>query len=130
MNKSKKRDQLGIDPGTATSRLKKGLLFKYVKLANDNFCYRCGEEIDNAEELSVEHKIPWLDSKDPISLFFDLDNVSFSHLSCNIKAARRPTKGKLKHPSNESYKRGCRCDECKCFEKNRRREQRKKGIKT
>lgn len=44
------------------------------------------------ETFSIEHLVPWLDSNNPIELYFDLDNISFSHLSCNIKAARRPEK--------------------------------------
>ena len=41
------------------------------------------------ETFSIEHKTPWLDSGDPIGLYFDLDNISFSHLSCNCRASRR-----------------------------------------
>src|SRR5690348_14699814 len=84
----KKNKQLGIDFGTATSRLKKELLFKYIKKAGDNFCFQCGAEIETVDEMSVEHKVPWLDSEDPTKLFFNLGNIAFSHLSCNIKSRR------------------------------------------
>lgn len=54
----KKKEQLKIDPGTAFSRLKKTLLFKYIKKAGDNYCFQCGAEIGTVDELSVEHKVP------------------------------------------------------------------------
>jgi len=44
------------------------------------------------DTFSIEHKIPWLDSSDPVGLYFDLNNISFSHHSCNVRAARRPNK--------------------------------------
>ena len=34
--------------------------------------------------------MPWLDSSTPLETFFDLDNITFSHNSCNISAARKP----------------------------------------
>lgn len=36
--------------------------------------------------------MPWLDSDNPISNFFDLNNIAFSHLKCNIADRRRPNK--------------------------------------
>ena len=130
MNNSvkRKKEQLGINPGTASSQLKKSLLFNMAQKLEMDYCYHCGERIKNIKEFSIEHKIPWLDSKEPIKLYFDLDNIAFSHLSCNSRAARR--KRKVFHPSQESYKRGCRCEECREIEKLRRRKQRKQGIKT
>jgi len=44
------------------------------------------------ETFSIEHVIPWLDSEDPVKLFFDLDNISFSHLKCNVEDARKVNK--------------------------------------
>lgn len=115
MYKDKKIKQLGIDPATAASRLKKEILFHYIKKAGENYCHQCGVEIINSLELSIEHKIPWLDSDDPNKLFFDLDNIAFSHLSCNISAARKPMKGIVtsEHGTISRYSIGCRCDICK-----------------
>lgn len=83
----KKTQQLGMNPGTASYRLLKDLLFNFVK---DIPCHRCGSELDR-ESFSIEHKTPWLDSENPVELFFDLENISYSHKSCN-SAARRTTK--------------------------------------
>ena len=110
-NKEKKKQQLGIDPGTVAHTLRKNLLFHFVKQTNNNICFQCNMEIKIIDDLSIEHKIPWLDSENPIELFFNLDNIAFSHLSCNIKAARQTRV--VKHPSFTAYKNGCRCNECK-----------------
>lgn len=112
-----KKQQLIIDPGTAMHRIKKDLLFKYVKRAKDNFCFRCGKEIEEARQLSIDHKEPWLHSKDPIKLFFNLENVTFSHLSCNIVAARRK---KAKCGTISNYQNGCRCELCRLAKKDYR----------
>ena len=85
----KKFDQLKMPIGTASARLKKNILFYLLFKHNENVCYQCNEKINTSEELSVEHKIPWIDSDDPIDLFFDINNIAFSHLKCNIGSARR-----------------------------------------
>lgn len=46
-----------------------------------NKCYQCGNTIDKVEELSIEHKTPWLDSDTPKELFFNLENIAF-HNGC------------------------------------------------
>lgn len=94
MNKSNsnKSEALGMNVGTATGRLRKAILFSLVCRLSENICYQCGEEICSAEELSMEHKEPWLRASNPLECFFDLDNITFSHLSCNCAAASKPGK--------------------------------------
>ena len=113
-SKDKKKEQLGMDCSTAANRLKKQIMFAYVKRCGDDECFRCGEKIESESELSVEHKIPWLDSDDPKGLFFDFDNIAFSHLICNTKASRPPKPKPLKHGTMHAYnRRGCRCEPCR-----------------
>jgi glutamyl/glutaminyl-tRNA synthetase len=81
-----KADLLGMPAGTASARLKKMILFKLVKGADLDTCYRCGYKIEDIDELSIEHMISWQLSENPVETFFDLDNVSFSHLNCNVSA--------------------------------------------
>lgn len=88
---NKKHLQLGMNPSTASGRLLKDLLFYYIP---DKRCYHCGKEITR-QDFSIEHKIPWLDSENPVELFFNLDNISFSHLSCNISKARKSLKSPI-----------------------------------
>jgi len=77
-----------MHPSTAATRLKKMLLFDMAKRLGIDDCYRCREKIESIDNLSVEHKIPWLDSENPVGLFFDLKNIAFSHLRCNNLAGR------------------------------------------
>ena len=99
MSNMKKNKQLGMNYSTASGRLVKDLLFKFaIELGHK--CHQCGKDLTR-DTFSVEHKVPWLDTDNPSGMFFDLDNIAFSHLSCNIKAGRRPHK---KYHSEESKK--------------------------
>lgn len=86
----KKQSQLGMNPSTASGRLVKDVLFKFVQMHHPN-CFKCGLPMTR-ETFSIEHKTPWLDSDDPVGLYFDLNNIDFSHNKCNAAAARRPNK--------------------------------------
>ena len=108
-NNSKRDEQLGMSFGMASSRLRKSVLFMLMKKCDMDECYQCGKLIDSIDDLSIEHKTPWLDSDNPRNLFFDINNIAFSHLVCN----RRASHGTLKPcPSHASYCRGCRCEGC------------------
>jgi len=124
----KKYAQLGMHHSTARQHLIKKLLFKLAHDSGVGECFRCGKSIDHIDTFTIEHKMPWLDSQDPKELFFDLDNVAFSHHSCNAAASR----GRYAYRHGTwGYKRGCRCKECrrKHKESNRRwRERRKKRL--
>ncbi|MBA2733459.1 MAG: HNH endonuclease [Acidobacteria bacterium] len=56
-------------------------MFDLPQRHNENTCFRCGEKIESAAELSIEHKQPWLDVS--ANLFWDLSNVALSHGRCN-----------------------------------------------
>lgn len=89
INSNAKKDlQLGQSYGTANAKLKKMILFHMAAKLGENVCFQCGEIIDNINDFSIEHKVPWLDSDDPVRMFFDINNISFSHLKCNIRNAR------------------------------------------
>ena len=92
MSNNKKNHQLGMSYGTACGRLRKSILFSLVIRLGLHICFRCGEEITTPEELSIDHKHPWLESPEPVKTFFDLENISFSHLSCNSRAGKRHKK--------------------------------------
>lgn len=103
------KSQLGMNPSTASGRLVKDILYALVLETGQNTCYHCGDPMTR-ETFSVEHKEPWLDSEEPAKMFFDLNNISFSHHACNMRAARR----KQAPCGVESrYNKGCRCDPCK-----------------
>lgn len=91
-NNRKKRDQLGQPHGTATHKLRKIVMFDLLTKLGLTSCFRCAKSIETVDSLSIEHKEPWLDSPDPIGRFFDITNIGFSHLFCNVGAARRTNK--------------------------------------
>ena len=101
------KDFLGMDKGTASHRLKKIIMFELAKKAGMDRCHRCKLLINNVEEFSVEHIESWL-WKD-VKLFWDINNIAFSHLSCN-SASTTVKKG---CGSYSKYKRGCRCPVCR-----------------
>jgi len=76
-----KREQLGISPGTARHHLVRSILFHYAVRLGENLCFRCKEAIETPDEMSIDHKVPWLyNGKE---LFYDLGNVCWSHKRCN-----------------------------------------------
>jgi len=91
MNKNnvKKSEQLGMPFGTACGRLRKMVLFDLVQKLKLDKCFQCGVKIVDIENFSIEHKVVWLNNDS--NLFWDLDNIAFSHRSCNSSAARKST---------------------------------------
>lgn len=73
--------------GTASARLRKLVMFRLVQKLGEDICYRCARNIETVGELDIEHKGPWFDVAP--SPFCALDNVAFSHLSCNASSRRR-----------------------------------------
>ena len=102
----KKKIQLGMNPSTASHRLVKDVLWKLIQDTGQSNCCKCGEPMSR-ETFSIEHVIPWLDSEDPVGLYFDLDNISFSHLKCNIADGRKPNQKYFevegRHPSKKIH---------------------------
>ncbi len=80
---------LGQSHGAASNRLRKMLLWQLVVETSKDVCFRCGQQIKDIDDLSIEHKEPWQGADDPKAVFFDLENIAFSHLSCNSGAANR-----------------------------------------
>lgn len=123
---SKRQNILGESFGAATCKLRKAIMFDLAQKLNLTVCFRCGKEIQ-LKDFSIEHKIAWMNSENPIDMFYDLDNIAFSHRSCNSRAASRPTK-RFDSPAEyqrEYRKTQDRSEEYKKQTK-RRREQRQK----
>ena len=108
----KKNEQLSMDRGSANYKLTRMIVFKLVQTQGLDICFRCGKKIETIDTLSIEHKIPWLDSKDPICLFFDLSNIAFSHNKCN-SSFHRVHMSLHEHGTFHKYQDGCRCDLCR-----------------
>lgn len=113
-----KNAQLGMNSSTASNRLVKDILFSYVK---DQPCFHCGG-LMTRETFSIEHKEPWLYTDDPVKMFFDLENISFSHRVCNTSKARKPTK--VYASRNEAKMAWQRANRVYCPERRRRQRER------
>lgn len=85
--------QLGMSHGAAAHRLRKLILFNQLKKYEDNVCVRCKKIIESVDDLSIEHIDPWENRS--VELFWDLNNIAFSHNSCN----RPHTRGQKNKPS-------------------------------
>lgn len=105
---------LSINPGTASNRLVRDLLFAFVKKAGCP-CYRCGGELTR-ETFTIDHKKPWRRDPNADELFFDLNNIAFSHAVCNNAAARKVLPRSV-HGTRSRYDTGCRCRKCRAAQR-------------
>jgi len=105
----KKKQQLGMNPSTASNRLVKDILWKFICDTGQDICCKCSEPLTRSS-FSIEHIVPWLDSEDPVKLFFDLENISFSHLKCNVSDKRQSKTAQC--GTHSKYTTGCRCFDC------------------
>jgi len=112
------KEQLGISYGAARNRLWAQLLLRMAQELCRDACFRCGKRIETVEEFSVDHKKAWLDESS--DLFWDLNNIAFSHRTCNGKAARRNPEAQRESikqywakinaaPEGMSWCLGCKC---------------------
>jgi len=90
----KKTEQLGMNASTASGRLQKDILWRLLCETGRTNCCRCKLQMTR-DTFSIEHLTPWLDSEDPVGLFFDQSNIDFSHLKCNVAAARKVNKSAI-----------------------------------
>jgi hypothetical protein len=58
-----KAAQLGMSWGAACNLLRKQVLFMLLERCGENVCFRCEQLIESADELTLEHKQPWLTSQ-------------------------------------------------------------------
>ncbi len=92
-NMDKKSKQLGMNYSTACYRLDRIVLFGLLKELGRLTCFRCGQLITTPQHLSMDHVMPWMGNAN--NLFWDLNNISWSHRGCN-SAAARPAPGNIK----------------------------------
>lgn len=114
-------DELGMSMGKARNILIRKLMWQMIVETGRTSCYHCGKEMTE-DNYSIEHVIPWRYSEKPSEMFFELDNISYSHHSCNSAAARRVSETgtvvnrvekPIVHGTSYAYqKRGCRCEDC------------------
>lgn len=95
---------LGMSWGTANNRLRKMVLFSLIQRCGEDFCIRCGSQIESIDDLSIEHIKPWRGNN--VELFWDLDNIAFSHVQCNRPHIQRGSK-RVSAPEGQWWCSGC-----------------------
>lgn len=122
-----KYDLLGIPFGTAMNQLRKNIMFDMMKQLNKDICFRCGEKIETVKDFSIEHKKAWQQDRNPKESFYDLNNITFSHLKCNIGAGKKMERQPLIHGTLTAYA-YCKCDKYKEAGNTQKRGWRKANI--
>lgn len=89
-----KNEALGMNYSTASHRLRKRVMHSLLKECGRDKCFRCGQVIDCAEEVSIDHIVDWLNSEDPKHNFWNIENLAFSHIKCNTIAGSSRNIGK------------------------------------
>jgi len=124
----------GLSVGSAGHRLLRLILLDLIRQLAIDQCFRCGAPIENVRALSIDHQTSWRFATDPQKAFFDLDNIAFSHLSCNARFSdggnRHPLALRCKygHPYNAENtsvdargRRHCRACRCRTSKEYRQR---------
>ena len=86
-----KTKKLGMSPGKARNLLVNTLLFRFAQETEMDRCFRCEKPIVCVEDCSIDHIQNWLHSDNPVEVYFDLNNIAFSHRSCNYAASKKPS---------------------------------------
>lgn len=102
----KKAATLGMPHGTATGKLRKNIMFLLLCRLEENDCYRCKKKISTVDELSVEHIKPWEGVS--AELFWDLQNIAFSHVVCNRPHRNGGIDNRIDCPVGTSWRYRCR----------------------
>jgi hypothetical protein len=95
--------------GTAGHRLRKLIMFHLFMKLGDNICFKCGKHIEMISELSIEHIQSW--QLNGPELFWDIDNIAFSHLKCNRQSVSKPGSGIARRkigPEGTAWCSGCK----------------------
>lgn len=96
--------QLGKSYGAACGKLRKEIMFSLLVRLRENYCFKCKKEIKGAKDLTIEHKQPWF--KVSNKLFWDLNNIAFSHSWCN-KVDRPRNVNEKSAPKGKAWCSGC-----------------------
>src|ERR1700694_1743345 len=104
MSSNNKMTFLGLPYGTASHRLWRNVLHNLLLAHGENRCHVCGGAILTSGELSLEHKKPWEGRENGIELFWDLENIAFSHKRCN----KTHNRGRKIGPEGTAWCAGCK----------------------
>ena len=104
--------QLGHNQLSHANRiLMKDLVFYYLKTLGLNICCKCKKPLKR-EDFTIDHIQSWRNKPNAKELFFSIDNIGFSHFTCNSSHSAY-NKLEDKPHGHSMYSKGCRCDICK-----------------
>lgn len=101
----KQAELLGQSFGSANFRLRKNIIFSLLEKHAENRCHVCGLWIDTVDEMTVEHIQPWENRS--AELFWDLDNIAFSHVKCNKPHSYKGSDRRILSPKGQSWCPAC-----------------------
>lgn len=105
----RKAETLGMNASTANSRLRRNIIHHLLMVHGDHVCHVCKGPIYSADDLSIEHIVPWEGRENGRELFWDLKNIAFSHKWCNKPHHQAGGIGRrITSPEGQAY-----CTECK-----------------
>lgn len=94
-------EQLGQPADKAQAILRRRVMLALIQKAGLDCCARCGARLVDPDDIALDHVVPWRNSQNPKKLFWDLDNVRFSHKHCNIEhSLRRKSKAEKRAREN------------------------------
>lgn len=64
-------------------------------------CFRCDEKISDIADFTIDHKDSWILSDEPSKVFYDIENIAFSHAKCNYEAGTKTYVDKCKNGVKE-----------------------------
>jgi hypothetical protein len=100
-----------MNVSTAMNKLRTKVLFHLLKQHNNNTCFRCGKKINKADDLSIEHKKPWMyHPENDNRRFWHMSNIAFSHRKCNRPHVHGAIKTRKVGPKNTVW-----CGLCQKF---------------
>jgi hypothetical protein len=105
----RKSEILGMPYGTAGHRLRKLIMFHLLVKHGEDVCIKCGRQIETISELSIEHIQSW--QLNGSELFWDINNIGFSHLKCNRQSISKPGSGIARRkigPEGTAWCSGCK----------------------
>jgi len=100
-----RKEIIGMSHASASRQLYRMILLKYLKKLGLNICFRCKKPIEDVETLSLDHKVDWMNHENAHALFWDINNIAFSHKKCNVRGIGDVVKNR---PNGMEWCYGCK----------------------
>jgi len=95
-------ERLGMNYATASYQLRQTIIYDLANRLGLLVCAQCNAAITDQAQFSIEHQEPWRKAEHPKAVFFNLNNIAFSHIDCN----RQKSTGSEVHRNKTECPRG------------------------